>query len=111
MRQNISEWNCFIGKSSGGQRPSRMRAMLKRRIERLENRSGVSSKPRKVDRIVLTCLDREPSLEGAECTRTLCPDGTLSEMVRFDRCRPGREPLSEEALDRFVESFPVTSLV
>ena len=50
-------------------------------------------------------------LEGAKCSRALCPNGSLLEMVRFDRCRPGRERLSEEALDRFVESFPVRSLV
>jgi hypothetical protein len=60
---------------------------------------------------VVTRLDREPSLGDAECTRTLCPNGTLLETVRLDRCRPGRERLSEEALDRFVESFPVRVLV
>lgn len=88
-----------------------MHATLKRRIQRLEDRSGTDgSKPRKLQRIVVSCLDREPSLEGAECTRTLCPNGTLLEMVRFDRCRPGSERLSEEALDRFVESFPVRVL-
>ena len=59
----------------------------------------------------MSCLDGEPGLENAECTRTPCPNGTLLEMVRLDRCRPGRERLSEEALDRFVESFPVRSLV
>jgi hypothetical protein len=56
-------------------------------------------------------MDREQSLEGSKCSRTLCPNGTLIEVVRFDRCRPGRERLSEEALDRFVESFPVRVLV
>ena len=80
-------------------------------MEHLEERSGAGNKPRKVQRIVVRRVDREPSLEGAECHRTLCPNGTLLEMVRFDRCRPGRERLSEEALDRFVESFPVRVLV
>ncbi len=85
-----------------------MHATLKRRVDRLEDRSGVSSgKPREVDRIVVTCMDREPGLENAECTRTLCPDGTLLEVVRLDRSRPGLGRPSEEALDRFVESFPV----
>jgi hypothetical protein len=89
-----------------------MHATLKRRVGRLEERSGgAGNKPRKVLRIVVRSLGREPSLDGAECTRTLCRDGTLSEMVRLDRSRPGRERLSEEALDRFVESFPVRSLV
>jgi hypothetical protein len=99
------------GRCLQGRTALAMHATLKRRVERLEERSGAGSKPRKVDRIVLTCLDREPSLENADCTRTLCPNGTLIEMVRFDRCRPGSERLSEEALDRFVESFPVRVLV
>jgi hypothetical protein len=85
-----------------------MHVTLKRRTPRLEDHSSVAgSKPRKVQCIVLRCMDREPSLEGAKCSRMLCPNGTLIEMVRFDRCRAGRERLSEEALDRFVESFPV----
>jgi hypothetical protein len=89
-----------------------MHATLKRRIARLEDRtSAASGKPRKVGRTVVRCMDREPSLENAECHRTLCPNGTLIEVVRFDRCRPGRERLREEALDRFVESFPVRVLV
>jgi hypothetical protein len=82
--------------------------MLKRRIGRLEERSGAGSgKPRKVHRTVVTCPGREPSLENAECRRTLCPNGTLLTVVRLDRSRPGGERLSEEAMDRFVESFPV----
>jgi hypothetical protein len=90
-----------------------MRATLKRRVKQLEDRSGVGNgKPRKMHRIVVTSLGREPGLENAEChNRTLCPDGTLLEVVRLDRSRPGRERLSEEALDRFVESFPLSSLV
>ena len=89
-----------------------MHATLKRRVKRLEDlASAASGKPRKVDRTVVRCMDREPSLENAECTRTLCPNGTLLEMVRFDRCRTGGERLSEEDLDRFVESFPVRALV
>jgi hypothetical protein len=88
-----------------------MHATLKRRIERLEDRSGAGSgKPRRVQRIVVRGMDREPSLENADCHRTLCPNGTLLEVVRLDRCRPGRERLSEEALDRFIESFPVRVL-
>jgi hypothetical protein len=38
-------------------------------------------------------------------------DFTLIEMVRFDRSRPRRRRWSEEALDRYVESFPVRSIV
>jgi hypothetical protein len=98
--------------SKDGRRQPAMHATLMRRIERLEERSGAGrGKPRKVLRIMVTCLGREPGLENAECRRTLCPDGTLLEVVRLDRSRPGRERLSEEDPDRFVESFPVRSLV
>jgi hypothetical protein len=31
--------------------------------------------PEKLHCIVVTCLDREPGLENAECSGTLCPDG------------------------------------
>jgi hypothetical protein len=89
-----------------------MLATLKRRVERLEDRSDAASdKPRRAQRIVVTCLDREPSLENAQCHRTLCPNGTLLEVVHLDRGRPGGERLSEEALDRFVETFPVRVLL
>jgi len=89
-----------------------MHAMLKRRVGQLEERSGVDrGKPRKTLRIVVSRLDCTPSLENAECSRKLWPDGTLLEMVRLDHSFAGREGLSEEALDRFVESFPVRLLV
>jgi hypothetical protein len=42
-------------------------------------------------------------------SRTLRPDGTLFEMVRLDHGGEGHEGLSDEALDRFAESFPVRS--
>ena len=88
-----------------------MHTVLKRRVERLEDHSGHSSKPRKVLRFVVRCMDREPSLENAKCSRTLCRDGTLWEVVRLDLGRAGREVLSKEALDQFVERFPVRVLV
>jgi hypothetical protein len=69
-----------------------MHATLKRRVERLEERSGAGSKPRKALRIVLRRLDGTSSLENAGCTRTLCPNGTLIEMVRLDRCRGNGVP-------------------
>jgi hypothetical protein len=67
-----------------------MYATLKRRLERMEGASGVhSGKPRKILRIVVRRLDRIPSVENATCSRTLCPDGTLLEMVRLDLSRDG----------------------
>jgi len=85
-----------------------MHTTLKRRVEQLEERSGVHSRePRKIVRVVVSRVDRKPSLENAECRRTFCRDGTLIEMVRLENSREGHEELSEEALDRFVESFPI----
>ena len=40
------------------------------------------------------------------CARTLWPDGTLFEMVEFNRHNAGSE-LTDEELDRWLESFPV----
>jgi hypothetical protein len=58
--------------------------MLKRRVRRLEERSGINaSQPRKVVRIVVRRLDRDPSPEAVECKKTLCPDGSLIEVVRL----------------------------
>jgi hypothetical protein len=86
-----------------------MQTTLKRRVERLEERSGVQSgRPRKTERIVYRNLGRNPCLENAMCIRTLSPDGTLFEMVDLGREGPEiEEDLSDEALDRFVESFPI----
>ena len=86
-----------------------MHATLKRRIGWLEERSSVcKGEPRRRHRIVVRGMDREPGLENAECTRTLCPDGTLIELVLL---ADSREELSDEAVDRFVESFPLKVLV
>jgi len=107
----VAELERAVDVSKDGRREPGMHATLKRRIGRLEDRSGVGgSKPRKVVRIVVSRLDGTPSLENAECSRTLCPDDTLFEMVRLDVSRAGREALSEEALDRFLESLPVRSM-
>lgn len=87
-----------------------MYATLKRRLEQLQGASAVhSGKPRKILRIVVRRLDRIPSIENATCSRTLWPDGTLLEMVRLDFSRDGDADLNAENLDRFVESFPVSS--
>jgi hypothetical protein len=49
----------------------------------------------------------KPSLEGATCTRTLWPNGTLFEMVRFNKRNEGPDELTQDELDRWVESFPI----
>jgi hypothetical protein len=78
-----------------------------RRVLRLENRLQLSGNPRQRFRMVVTRMDRRPSLEGARCQRSLCPDGTLLEMVRLDRSVEGRGELADAELDRWVAGFPV----
>ena len=81
-----------------------------KRITRLEEHLLVAVNPRKRLSIVVIRVDRKPSLEGATCTRTLCPDGTLMEVVRLDQSRPGREELTDEELERWIETFPIIRL-
>jgi hypothetical protein len=77
-----------------------MHATLKRRVGRLEDRSGIGTgMPRKVFRIVVRRLDGTPSVENAECSRTLCPDGTLLEVVRLDRLpQPANTTMTAESV-------------
>ena len=49
----------------------------------------------------------EPSLEDATCKRTLWPDGTLFELVEFNKHNDGPDELTDEELDRWLEGFPV----
>jgi hypothetical protein len=48
-----------------------------------------------------------PSLENATCKRTPCSDGTLLELVEFNEHNEESDELTDEELDRWVESFPV----
>jgi hypothetical protein len=49
----------------------------------------------------------KPSLECATCSRTLWSDGTLFEMVGFNKHNLGPRELTEEELDQWLERFPV----
>jgi hypothetical protein len=67
---------------------------VSRRIRRLEGQFvPADRKPRQTLRIVVRTRDRTPSLENATCTRTLCPNGTLMEVVRLDESGEGHEIL------------------
>jgi hypothetical protein len=46
-------------------------------------------------------------LEDATCRRTLWPDGTVFEMIEFNKHNEGPDELTDEELDRWLESFPV----
>ena len=78
-----------------------------RRILKLEDQSGSAGRPRRHIRLVVCDLGAKLSLEGATCTRTLCSDGTLLEMACFNKHNEGPAELTDEELDRWVESFPV----
>ena len=54
-------------------------------------------------------LDREPSFEKATCTRSLCPDGTLWEVVRLDAMDGGAQPTDAE-LNTWIAGFPIEPL-
>jgi hypothetical protein len=69
---------------------------ITRRLNRIENRlCSPAPKARTRFRVVVRMedpdapavrrRDREPSFERATCKRTLCPDGTLWEVVRLDK--------------------------
>ena len=84
-----------------------MRAVV-RRIDRLEDQFGsTNEKPRRRLRMMISMAGAEPSLEDATCRRTLWPDGTVFEMIEFNRHNEGPDELTDEKLDRWLEEFPV----
>jgi hypothetical protein len=82
-----------------------------RRLARLEDRfAPPDQKPRKLLRIVVMQAGSNAGLDEAECTRTLCEDGTLLEVVDLSGSREGSGRLTDDELDRWVDSFPVQVL-
>ena len=78
-----------------------------RRIRRLEDQFGSVDRPRDRFRILVCSAGAGKSLENATCTRTLWPDGTLFEMVELDGSNEGPGEVTDEALDRWLEGFPI----
>jgi hypothetical protein len=64
-------------------------------------------KPRPRPRLPVMRLGSQLALADAECARTLCPDGTVMELVEFQNRREGPDEISEEELDRWADGFPV----
>ena len=81
-----------------------------RRIRRLEDQFEPAIEPdflrnpRRRLRIVVSGMDRALRLETSKCRRTLTASGSLTEVVRLDGIRGG---LTDEELEKFVESFPI----
>jgi hypothetical protein len=81
------------------------------RLERLERQFAPSRdyllNPRDRLRLVVCDMDRSVNLEGSSCSRTLCPNGTLLEVVDLDGADAD---LCGEGLEQFVAEFPITIL-
>jgi len=70
------------------------------RLDKLERSLATVDGPRETLRVLV----RGWTMASSECTRTLCPDGTLLECVRLDGS--GAE-LPDGELERFIASFPI----
>ncbi len=55
-------------------------------------------------------LNREPSFEKATCKRSLCPDGTLWEVVRLDKIGEDGEQPTDAELNTWIAGFPIEPL-
>jgi hypothetical protein len=84
---------------------------LARRVQRLQRQFPPAPdyrlNPRERLRVIVAAMDHDLSLTTSTCSRTLCGDGTLLEVVDLDGTRAD---LSEEELDRFVATFPIQML-
>ena len=94
---------------------------ITRRLNRIENQlNPPPPKPRTWFRVVVRMsdpdaqlvrrLDRKPSFGAATCTRLLCPDGTLFEVVRLDKIGEGGEQPTDEELNTWIRGFPIEPL-
>ena len=50
---------------------------------------------------------RQPELRACDVYRALWPNGTLFEMVRFNKRNEGPDELTQDELDRWIEGFPI----
>jgi hypothetical protein len=92
-----------------------------RRLNRIENQlCPPALRPRTRFRVVVWTVDpdalgvrrlgREPSFERATCKRSLCPDGTLWEVVHLDKIGEDGEQPTEAELNRWIAGFPIKPL-
>ena len=75
---------------------------LNARLQKLERQRSQIERGR--FRIVVSHAGKPFNLATATCTRTLMPDGGLMEIVNVNGS--GHE-LSDEELERFIQSFPI----
>ena len=75
---------------------------LKARLQKLERHRSQVERGR--FQIVVSHAGRPFDLATATCTRTLMPDGGLMEIVNMNG---SGHDLSDEELERFIQSFPI----
>ncbi len=94
---------------------------ITRRLNRIEDQlSPPPPKPRTWFRVVVRMDDFEapfvrkpncePSFEKATCKRSLCPDGTLWEVVRLDEIAECSEQPTDAELNTWIAGFPIEPL-
>jgi hypothetical protein len=82
---------------------------IAKRLHRLEDQFGpADGKPRERFRLVVRSAGEMLGSESATCRRTLCPDGTLMELIEMSATHA--RDLSQEELNRWVATFPVVTL-
>jgi len=75
---------------------------LRTRLQKLERHRSQIERGR--FRIVVSHAGKPFDLATATCTRTLMPDGGLMEIVNVNG---SGHDLSDEELERFIQSFPI----
>ena len=63
-----------------------------------------------IDAPMVRSRDCEPSFEKATCTRSLCPDGTLWEVVRLDKMSEDGDQPTDAELNTWIAGFPIEPL-
>ena len=88
-----------------------MKAVI-RRLRRLEDQFKPAGALWRRFRVVVRPSGSKglPGLQGATCQRTLCPDGTLMELICSGAGGDDPENITEETFEAWVDSFPVTIL-
>jgi hypothetical protein len=91
-----------------------MKAIAKR-LRRLEQQlAPADGRPREVLRLIVRPVGPLPSLDGATCSRTLCSNGSVMEVVslmgspdRLTRRGCGNSPVTGEELEAFIQRTPI----
>ena len=81
--------------------------VIDKRLRKLEDQLGTADRPLPRSRLVIKVLGSKLTLEDARCTRMLCSNGSLMELVDFQKHTEGTDEITDEELERWIESFPI----